>query len=224
MLSWRDDVDTVRHLKSYGLVDLSVSHSPRFKVPVLQSHILSKWKRKNGVRSARYVVEASRRQEFVTQRVSSILSELRAAEAHPLRQAAPVLYGSSGPAEADLFVSARAVADREMLASFLNQASRTLIEPLEKAGKSASLPNYFFGDLASSVPNLWFGLNRIKWYRNYSMHIELTPLAQGHLERYLEEDFEGQTPESASEGWFRVQQEILNGLLLGLHAEISRFD
>lgn len=218
------DVDLVRHLRSYGLVDFSQPYMPRFAIPVIQGYIAAKWRRTNGIRSDRYIVPHERRPEYVLGRVSSIIRDLRLAERRFGSHMMIAIFGSGGPAEAELFVATPPVRSRDEAVSFFNQSSRSLVEPIEAIGKSLGRTNYFFNEVKAAYPLLWPALNRIKTYRNFLMHLQLTPAAQQHLDNYLKEDFDGNQIENTEDGWFRLQSTVLDGLITGIQAEISKFN
>lgn len=136
----------------------------------------------------------------------------------------PALFGGSGPAEAEHFAALKPVSTREEAVSFLNQCNRSIVEPLDRTGESFGKKNYFFTDLKSAYPHLWPALNRIRTYRNNLMHAQLNALAQQHLDATLEEDFDGDLPETTHDGWFRLQSAVLDGLLIGVQAELANYE
>lgn len=218
------DVDTVRHLKAYGLVDFSRKFEPSFRIPVLKGYIAAKWKKKNKQPANRYIVSKERRAEYVLGRLSSIIRELRAAEKKFNSLSLSPLYGQHGPSEAELLVSSGVCGTKMEIIAFLTQCNRSFVEPIDRTGKNANKKNYFFKDVKSDFPTLWYALNRVRSYRNHLQHLEMTPSAEKNHRVYLDEDFDGVDPASLVDGWFRVQQAVLDGLLVAVHAEISRFD
>lgn len=219
-----DEVDLIRHLKSYGLVDFSKPYEPTFKIPVIKGYIAAKWRRRTGIKSHRYIVPAHRRQEFVSGRTSSILREMRLAERRFSSWSLAAIYGGSGPAEAEIFASSKVCTSREEAVAFLNQANRSLIEPIDKMGRSLALDKYFFNAFKASYPSLWPALNRVRAYRNQLLHLELNSIAEAQYESYLGTDFDGETPAEIDDGWFQLQSAILNGIVIGLQAELARYD
>lgn len=218
------DVGLVRHLKSYGLVDFSVPFMPKFAIPVIQGYISSKWKKKSGHKSDRYVVPNHRRLEYVAGRVSSALRDLRVAERRLTAKGMPSLFRGSGPSEAELFAAIIPVRNRDDAVSFLNQCNRSIIEPLDATGHSLNKSNYFFSVLKPNYERLWPALNRIRAYRNGLMHAILNESAQQAYDAFLEEDFDGVSPENIIDGWFRLQSAVLDGLVIGIQAELAMYD
>lgn len=218
------EVDWIRHLKSYGLVDFSRPYMPEFKIPIIKGYIASKWKRRMGVKTNKYIVPSRRREEFVAGRSGSILREMRAAEKKFLSLSLPALYAGSGPSEAELFAGSTVCMSRDELSAFLNQANRSIVEPLDKTGKKIGSRNYFFDELKAAYPRLWPSLNRIRAYRNRFLHLDLTVLAEQQFRHYLNVDLDGVSPDDATDGWFQLQSAVLNELLIGLQAEMAVYD
>lgn len=219
-----DDIDMIRHLKSYGLVDFTKPHEPTFKIPVIKGYIAAKWRRRTGVKSNRYIVAPHRRHEFVSGRTSSILREIRLVERKLTSWSAPDMYGGSGPAEAEIFAASKVCTSREDAVSFLNQANRSLVEPIDRTGRNLGLTNYFFKSFKDSYPILWPALNRIRTYRNYLLHLELNDSAQAQFQHYLVTDFDGDSISEIEDGWFQLQSAVLNGIIIGLQAELARYN
>lgn len=219
-----NEIDYVRHLRLYGLLDLSHQHSPHFKIPIIKEYIANKWKKRNGLRSNKYIVSPARRLEFVMGRAGSILREMRVAEKKFISVKQPSLYAGSGACEAELFASTSVCESRDDLVAFLIQASRSFVEPIGKVGALKSHKQYLFEEIKSAYPSLWPALNRIRVYRNRFAHSDLTPQAKQEYEHYLKEDLDGHSPESVPDGWFQLQSAVLNGLLVGLQAEMATYD
>ena len=86
--------------------------------------------------------------------MGSILRELRVAEKRFNSLGLPQLYAGSGPSEAELFAAVPVSTSRNDLVSFLNQANRSLVEPLDNTGKKLARNHYFFNDLKSTYSPL----------------------------------------------------------------------
>jgi hypothetical protein len=110
------------------------------------------------------------------------------------------------------------------LVAFLNQANRSLVEPIDIEGKKLQKSRYFFDQTRAAYPKLWEGLNRIRSYRNRFLHLELNQLAEEHYRHYIAIDFDSVDPVGISDGSFRVQAAILDGLLIALQAEIAVYE
>ena len=219
-----DDIDYTRHLRSYGLVDFSRPFEPKFKIPIIKDYIAANWKKRNNLPSVRYIVPAERRQQFVSGRAESILREMRAAEKKFHSIGLPSLYSQRGPSEAELFAKVQVCSSRDGMVAFLNQANRSLIEPLDRTGQRQSIKNYFYTTLSKSYPQLWPSLNRIRAYRNNFLHIDLNKTASEQYNLYLNEDLGGVTPENVVDGWFQLQSAVLNCVIIGLQAQIAVYD
>lgn len=215
------DIDLVRHLKSYALVDFSIDQNPKFAIPVIKSYIASKWKKKHGVKQSFYLVPEHRRTEYVGGRISSIISDLRLLDRRMGDRGLPTLYGGFGPHEADMMARLGPVVDRDGIVNFLNQMNRSIVEPVDAVGRKAKVQDYFFETIRTNYPHIFFSLNRVRAYRNYIMHLKLNAAAQRALDEYLLEDYEGAYPDKVDSGWFRLQSIVLDGLLIGIQSEIA---
>ncbi len=218
------EIDYVRHLRSYGLIDFSRQYQPEFKIPIIKSYIAAKWRRRNGLRIPRHIVPSHRRKEFVEGRAASILREMRAAEKRFTSLGLPQLYAGSGPSEAELFADISVCDSRNDLVAFLNQTSRSIVEPLDGTGKRLKKEGYFFKELKITYTRLWPALNRARAYRNHFLHLDLTKIAEEQFRNFLETDLDGSIPDELSEGWFQLQSAVLNGLLIGIQAELAVYD
>lgn len=72
-------------------------------------------------------------------------------------------------------------------------------------------------------PDLWDALRRIKTYRNNDLHLELTASADRDLVNYLERDLEGKRVQQLAEGWFLLQQIVLDELMVAVQCELNRY-
>lgn len=214
----------VRHLKSYGLVDLSTRYMPRFKIPVIKGYIAAEWRRRNNQPTPRYVVPQHRRQEFVVSRCNSILREARLGEKKFKTVGLPTLYGQNGPPEAEVFSNCAECTTRDEFVAFINKTNRTLVEPIEQVGRSMGKRDYFFSVVREAYARVWPALNRVKAYRNSFFHLDLNKMAEDSFSSYLQEDLDGDDPSCLPDGWFQLQSAVLNNLLIGFRAELSVYD
>ena len=220
-----NDDGLIRHLRAYGLVDFSQPSRPRFKIPVLKKFIAREWRRKTGQPLPIYIVPPEGRAGFVLSRASSTLRDLRSVDRQFKLIGTPTLYNGGGPAEAERFAQLSVVDSQDQLMSFLNQAQRSLVEPIDKYGKATpSGKQYFFSDIRNAYPQLWDALNRIRAYRNWVCHLELNKIAEAEYRRYVDLDLGGKEPPEVQDGYFRVQSAILNGLAVALQATLADYE
>lgn len=218
------DSGMVRHLKAYGLVDLTDPFKPQLRIPVLRKFIASKWQQRNLESWDRYVVPQPRRLGYVSARLSAIIRDIRMAEKRFMLSNLPLIYNGAGPSEAEKLSALTDVGTEAELASFLNQVSRSLVEPVDREGTRQGIQRYFFNEFKVAYPRLWDALNRARAYRNKFMHLELNDLARAEYQRYLTEDLNGRSPEETPDGFFRLQSAVLDGLIVGIQAEMGRYE
>ena len=214
----------VRHLKSYGLLDITDPFAPSLRIPVLRKFIASRWQQENSASWDRYVVPVSRRESYVSGRLESIARDMRFAEKRFSLSSLPSLYNGAGPFEAEKMIKPEIVETETDLAAFLNQLNRSLVEPIDREGKRRGLSNYFFAEIKGAYPRLWDALNRIRAYRNHFLHIELNSLARSEFERYLETDLSSRAPNDVPDGFFRIQSAVLDGIVMGIQGELGRYE
>lgn len=219
------DEGLIRHLKAYGLVDMSNKFSAKFKIPVLQKFIAREWRRRTGQHQLIYLTPPDGRATFVLSRVGSILRDLRAVDRRFSVVGTPALYGVAGPSEAELFASSKVVSDLPSLQQFLNQAQRSLVEPIDKTGEIAKIgKKYFFNIVRNTYPQLWDALARIRAYRNWLSHLELNSAAEQEYKRYLKKDLNGADPSDVVDGYFRIQSKTLNSLMIAIQTTLVQYE
>jgi hypothetical protein len=218
------DTGMVRHLKSYGLLDMTDPFRPSLRIPVLRRFIASKWQQNNNELWDRYVVPKNRRLDYVSNRLRSITRDVRFAEKRFLLSNLPSLYNGAGINEAERFATAPPATDEISITAFLNQANRSLVEPIDKEGERLGNKGYFFTEVKAAFPYLWDALNRVRAYRNYFMHIKLNDIAKAEFDRYLNVDLGGRRAEDVPDGFFRMQSAVLDGLIIGVQAELGRYE
>jgi hypothetical protein len=103
-----------------------------------------------------------------------------------------------------------------------NVCNRCFVESVENYGKAVGRPKYYWQEIQSAYPGLWFALHRIKLYRHERLHLQLTAQASKEMLSYLSQDLEGKAPSKVPDLFFMLQQCVLDGLLTGLQIEISK--
>jgi hypothetical protein len=104
---------------------------------------------------------------------------------------------------------------------FLDTCNKCFVESVENFGQSIDRNKYYWQDIRTTYPGLWYALQRIKIYRHESLHLMLTEQAAGELLAYLKQDLEGKQPSSVRDCYFILQQCVLDGLLTGIQIEIG---
>jgi hypothetical protein len=209
-LTLAKDPSLVKHLREYGLLTETAGY-PKISIPVIDRYV-------SGRAGGFSIVEEEARSAWVQQRVNSVLHDLRALERRIDALGLPSLFGPNSFSESEKFVTLGVVIDAASFDVFINTLNRCLVESIEKFGEYEQKEKYFWS-LRSSYPSLHFALDRIKTYRNSSMHLSLTPSVEEKLQNYLREDLQGRWPSEVPDGWFILQQRVLDELFASLQVE-----
>lgn len=217
------DASIWRHLRSYGVLSVDNSGKPTISIPTVAKYVATELARKEGRRLLRRVVPVSDRTTWLSRRVRCVIDELRdLCKVSEAKNTAKLFEGGVFP-EADRFVSASCVSDRESFTSFVNTCNRCFVESLEKAGLRMTRKNgYLQNEIRNAYPDFWHSLRRIKVYRNDSDHLELRLETDAELKAFLDEDLEGRRYTEVQDVWFVLQQCIIDGLLVGVRSELNR--
>ena len=113
------------------------------------------------------------------------------------------------------------VASHDDFDAFINVMNRCFVEPIEKYGELINRKDYFW-ELRVEYPALHAGLERVKVYRNNSMHILLNPGVQTKLSEFLRDDLDGRHPGDLPDSWFALQQRVLDKLFTGIQIETAK--
>ena len=203
-----------RHLRDYGLVESSEEGRPSIKISVVGKYVSYELARENRTRNVRYVIPIENRESWIKLRLKSIQGELANLVMIIASQELPKLYGQDGFAEQDRFLGIEVVEDEAGFLNFINTCNRSLVESLVNRS--------LFESLKESYPDLWDALNRIRAYRNFQSHLILNERAKADLQLYLEQDLNGLRLTQVEDGYFVLQQSVIDQLFAALIFEINR--
>ncbi|MCX6361974.1 MAG: AAA-like domain-containing protein [Armatimonadetes bacterium] len=210
-----------RHLHAYGLLCYDARRIPSIAIPAVSRYVGIDLARREGRKTILRVVPTDRRRDWLTRRVASISKDLRVLEAAIHRANAPSLFGVNSFPEADAFADLSVCDDDEAFDRFVNVCNRCFVEAIEVYGRSVGDKNYFWVAVKQAFPALFPALERIKLYRHQRLHLVLTSAVDAGLQRYLAQDLEGRTPSEVPSLYFQLQQCVLDGLLVGIQAELT---
>jgi hypothetical protein len=216
------DGTQVKHLTSYGLLDPAPAKHPQIEIPVLARYVLAERRRLDKKAVDIYVVPTQSRSRWLLNRLERVAADLRRLDKIGREKDKVPLYGSNGFPEAEKLFAVSVVNSKEMLENFINTSNRCFVEPVERLGKELSKKDYFWNEVKTDYPDLWYALLRIKVYRHDCMHLELTPRVAQQLGSVLESDFGEKAWSSFEDGPFLMQQKVLDGLFLAIMIEIDR--
>ena len=208
-----------KHLYSYGLVAKDERGTPYVKMPVAGRYVAMELAKKENRKSLYKVVELSQRREWVTQRMKSIVRDIRQLETAIRSAGKDKLFGENSFPEAEKFAAITPVNSEATFETFFNICNRCFVESIENYGKSISKNNYFWGEIKTSYPSLHSVLHRIKVYRHSQDHLVLNPTVAQKYKEFWDEDTQGIS--DVEEQRFVIQQKLLESFLTAIQVELS---
>ena len=196
---------------------------PSMAMPVVGRYIASERAQRHGNALRREVIPEERRKEWVDRRKSSIVRDVRLLQKALQGAKAPVMFTGDSPPEVEKFWDISVVSREEDFVAFINMMNRCYVEPIERVGKRAGKRDYFWNDTKTAIPELWSALHRIKVYRHRFDHLELEPGTEQACAEFLQSDLEGRALGGAPDGWFILQQVVLDELLVGIQCGLNRY-
>lgn len=211
----------IRHLTSYGIVDLKNGEYCS-RIPVISQYVGFELARKEKRQLIYKVIPTAERTSWLARRVEEIVTDLRVLERVIARTKGSILFGVSSFPEADRFKAIGVVRTKDEFVSFINVCNRCFIEPIDIHGKSVGDIAYFWSAVKDSYLHLFPVLHRIRVYRNECDHLELNSTVNQKYLEFLSEDLEGRSPSQVKDLYFVLQQRILDLLLYNTQIEITR--
>lgn len=210
----------VKHLKNYGLL-IYKDNKPQIGIPVMASYIQSVVAKKQGTQMGRTIIPPEQRETWLANGVKSIISYMRQLEIAIRVSGTASLFGSNSFPEADKLLVVPVAHSENDFKAFISTFSNCFVESIGNYGKSIHKSNYFWEDIQRTYHLLFDALLRVKAYRNWCEHLQLTSEMQKHVNRYLYADLEGKRFCDVHEPWFILQQCVLDELKVAISLEIS---
>lgn len=213
--------DYTRHLRAYGLVGNAQTARPYIQIPMVGRYIHQAYIDRLGLRTGPRLVEPGHRELWLRDRISRITTDIRQLERVARAKGFPELYGENGFPEAERFYALEVIKDISSYQNFINVCNRCFVEPLDNLGSRLGKKQYFWQDVKASYPELWHALLRTKLYRHEQMHLLLQKKVEDQLKQMLDEDFLSTSPEQSENPAFALQQMVVDGLFVGVQAELE---
>lgn len=212
-------VEYTKHLYSYGLIAKGENGEPFVKMPVAGRYVAMELAKKENRKSLYKVVDRDRRSSWVTQRVKSIIRDMRQLEMAIRSAEKGKLFGENSFPEAEKFATITPVNSDAEFETFFNICNRCFVESIENYGKSIGKNQYFWQEIKTTYPTLFAALHKIKIYRHSSDHLVLKPTVASKYKEFWDMDTQGIS--DSTEQRFVVQQKLLEQLLTAINIEIS---
>ncbi len=103
--------------------------------------------------------------------------------------------------------------NQEKFSNFTKLLNASLVEVIQKVGKTQEINNYFFNEFKANFPQLFDALNRLRVYRNSMQHNDLDEKNLNAYKEYVEKDLNGQFPEFIENGYLYLQRVIIKEIL-----------
>jgi len=219
-LEFGSEVDFVGHLVQYGITSVAESGLPRVQLPVLQAYLRREYCRVNRTKIPRELIEGTKREQWVRASLSQILRELSLLLRNlPLGDVSP--FGKIGISEFHTLSELPVADTKDQFSVFIFKMYKAFYESIGGAPHAAG---YFSGDFKANWSALFDAIYRIKIYRDFVGHAEVSGKTLKALQEYLALDIGGASPDTAPSGWFALQQAVIDELLCALLTEAAKRD
>lgn len=208
-----------KHLYNYGLVAKDEHGMPYVKMPVAGRYVALELARRENRKSLFKAIDINKRDNWVQQRVRSIIRDLRQLETAIEASGKEKLFGENSFPEADRIAATKPVYSEDQFEQFVNTCYRCFVESIDNYGKTIGKNKYFWNEIRNVYPSLFNVLHRIRVYRHSSDHIKLEPNVAQKYREYWDEDTRGISDEG--EKYFVVQQRLIESLLTAIHIEAA---
>lgn len=197
-------VEYTKHLYSYGLIAKNEHGTPFVKMPVAGRYVAMELARRENRTSLYKVVDKDKRRDWITQRMKSIVRDIRQLESAIRSAGKDKLFGENSFPEAEKFAGITPITTDVDFEAFFNICNRCFVESIENYGKSIGKQSYFWNEIKNSYPTLHAILHRIKVYRNSRDHLALNVAVAQKYKEFWSEDTKGIT--DPDEQRFAIQQ------------------
>ena len=211
-------VEYTKHLYNYGLVAKDEHGTPFVKMPVAGRYVAMELAKKENRTSLYRVVDTDMRASWVSQRMKSIIRDIRQLETAIRSAGKDKLFGENSFPEAEKFASISPVSTEGEFENFFNACNRCFVESIENYGKSIGKSKYFWNEIKTSYPTLFNVLHKMKVYRHSKDHLALNSDVAQKYNEFWSSDTQGIS--DPNEQRFVIQQRLLEDFLAAIQIEI----
>lgn len=217
-LEYGKEGDFTRHLRSYGVLGQDASGIPTVALPVLRNFLRAEFARTSGNRIPRDLIPQARRLLWIEDTAKRVVSDFRALlQALPKEVISP--FGSRSVPDSDLIVGIDVVSTEGEYQVFITKMYKALYENVSKGYPDKGA---FFQSFKDDWPKLFEAINRIRVYRDYSLHLDVSDGTRSSYFRYLDIDIGAVDPSAVADGWFALQQAVMDELLYAVQVESAK--
>lgn len=205
------------HLLAYGIIEAGANGIPSISLPVLRNYLAKEFARSSGGRIPREIVPFVRRGPWIDEVTQRIVRDLRRV-LQGLPNGCPSPFGARGVPDLDLWNNVKLVASRDDFEGFISRAYKVYYENIVRA---MPLQADFEGWFKADWPALYDAAKRIKTYRDTTLHLDVSEKTKSRFREYLILDLGNCEPDDVLDGWFGLQQAVLDELLYAVQIEAS---
>ena len=207
------------HLYNYGLIAKDENKKPYVNMPVAGRYVAMELAKKEKRTTLYKIIDKDKRDNWVTQRIQSLIRDIRQLEMAINSSNKAKLFGENSFPEAEKFATIHPIYTEEQFQYFFNICNKCFVESIENYGKSIGKTNYFWSDIKNNYPTLFDVFHRIKVYRHSGDHLKLNPTVAEKYKEFWNEDVADVT--EVSEQYFVIQQRLLENFLSAVQIEIE---
>ncbi len=167
-----EDETNIRHLKNYGIIG---EKNGEFysKIPVVTKYIGIELARKDNRQLIYKIISSKNRAKWLRRRLEEIIIDIRVLEKIIRKNNLTELFGVASFPEADQFKNLGVVNSKGDFTVFINTCYRCFVESIDRYGRTIGKKKYFWEDIKSAYPSLFYVLLKIRVYRHDCDHLEL---------------------------------------------------
>lgn len=211
-------VEYTKHLYNYGLVAKDEHGTPFVKMPVAGRYVAMELAKKENRTSLYKIIDTDKRSSWVSQRMKSIIRDIRQLESAIRSAKKDKLFGENSFPEAEKFAAISPVSTEGEFENFFNICNRCFVESIENYGKTIGKPKYLWNEIKTSYPTLFNVLHRIKVYRHSKDHLVVNADVSKKYNEFWNNDTQGIS--DPIEQRFVIQQRLLEEFLTAIQIEI----
>ena len=216
------DVSLRRHLENYGLLSINQkTNVPVFLIDCLRTFLERETARSEGRPYAVRVSEGVARDQWLKARSLQITKEMRALESTVRGKLNFSILPAGNIGEPEEFVRMSSARDGPTFERFINVCYKSIVEEIDRAGKTQKRADFFYNDVKLHLPKLFSAVYRIRAYRHWRFHSELFPQVKEAIQEYFLRDLGGEPQSIGSHEFSALQQVVLDELLLSIQEELG---
>lgn len=213
------------HLVEYGIISTDETGRLLFRIECLRFYLARQTAKSEGRSIPIRLIEADKWPTWVYGRQLNLVKTIRELNARTEKRHGHKLFSGGTISKPEDFIRIPAVSQEGQLTDTLTLMNSLIIEDLEKCAREQGKKGYFWKDFRTAFPELQRALHRLRAYRNFLCHHELTPEVEDAVDAFWTNDFGGTKKRSLSRDEEKMMQQlILDELNWATQKELLRLD